>query len=104
MGFSPAAVVWHHRRNSIRAYWKQQRGYGKAEALLKEKWPEKYNALGNLRWSGRLYGRGLSQMITWRRERIYHGTAGTGLFQSVYQPAPGVLGALPLLSLLTDFS
>src|SRR5262249_21365247 len=39
LGFHPAAVVWHHRRNSIRAYWRQQRGYGKAEALLEQKWP-----------------------------------------------------------------
>ena len=46
LGFSPAAVVWHHRRNSMRAYWKQQRGYGKAEAMLERKWPEKYNAAG----------------------------------------------------------
>src|SRR5205814_5918377 len=30
LGFSPGAVVWHHRRNSIRAYWRQQSGYGKA--------------------------------------------------------------------------
>ena len=40
IGFSPAAMVWHHRRNSVRAYWRQQRGYGKAEALLERKWPE----------------------------------------------------------------
>src|SRR6185503_10024926 len=44
IGFNPAAMVWHHRRNSLRAYWKQQKGYGKAEALLEAKWPEKYNA------------------------------------------------------------
>src|SRR6266540_3752802 len=43
IGYSPAAVVWHHRRNSIRAYWRQQRGYGRAEALLERKWPERYN-------------------------------------------------------------
>jgi cellulose synthase/poly-beta-1,6-N-acetylglucosamine synthase-like glycosyltransferase len=30
IGYCPTAVVWHHRRNSIRAYWKQQYGYGKA--------------------------------------------------------------------------
>src|SRR5207302_9705297 len=24
LGFSPAAVVWHHRRDSVRALWKQQ--------------------------------------------------------------------------------
>src|SRR6266545_4309085 len=39
LGFSPSAVVWHHRRNSVRAYWRQQRGYGEAEALLERKWP-----------------------------------------------------------------
>jgi GT2 family glycosyltransferase len=96
LGFSPAAVVWHHRRNSVRAYWEQQKGYGRADAMLGKKWPEKYNALGNLRWAGWLYGRGLSQMIGWGRERIYHGTGGTGLFQSVYQPTPGAFGTLPL--------
>src|SRR3990172_1489422 len=38
LGFSPAAFVWHHRRGSLRAFWKQQFGYGKAEALLEKKW------------------------------------------------------------------
>ena len=50
LGFSPAAMVWHHRRNSLRTYWKQQKGYGKAEALLENKWPEKYNAAGHITW------------------------------------------------------
>jgi GT2 family glycosyltransferase len=96
LGFSPAAMVWHHPRGTVRAYWEQQKGYGKADAMLGRKWPEKYNALGNLRWAGRLYGRGLPRQIGRRRERIYHGTAGTGLFQSVYQPESATLGALPL--------
>ena len=48
----PAAVVWHHRRNSVKAYWKQQKGYGKAEGLLARKWPEKYNAAGHVSWFG----------------------------------------------------
>ena len=43
----------------VRAYWRQQSGYGKAEALLERKWPEKYNAAGHRTWSGRLYGNGL---------------------------------------------
>src|SRR6184192_3753850 len=46
LGFSPAAMGWHHRRDSVRAFWKQQVGYGKAEALLERKWPEKYNVAG----------------------------------------------------------
>ncbi|MEJ7678557.1 MAG: glycosyltransferase family 2 protein [Segetibacter sp.] len=50
IGFHPSALVWHHRRNSLEAYWKQQYGYGKAEALLESKWPEKYNGFGHLTW------------------------------------------------------
>ncbi len=60
IGFSPSAIVWHHRRNSVKAYWKHQKGYGKAEALLEQKWPEKYYVLGYLKWNGRLYGKGQS--------------------------------------------
>ena len=96
LGFAPAAMVWHHRRSSVRAYWQQQKGYGKADAMLARKWPEKYNAVGNLRWEGRLYGKGISNRSGWRRNRIFHGTWGTALFQSVYLPAPDVLGRLPL--------
>src|SRR5208337_2332649 len=39
LGFNPAAMVWHHRRNSIKSYWKQQLNYGKAEGCLERKWP-----------------------------------------------------------------
>src|ERR1044071_8257844 len=48
IGFHPAALVWHHRRNFLKNYWRQQQGYGKAEALLEGKWPEKYNSAGHL--------------------------------------------------------
>ena len=34
LGFCPAAFVWHFRRNTIKAYYGQQRGYGRAEAML----------------------------------------------------------------------
>jgi GT2 family glycosyltransferase len=95
IGFSPAAVVWHHRRNSIRMYWRQQKGYGKAEALLEQKWPDKYNCVGHLHWSGQLYGKGLVQMLGWGLERIYHGTWGSAPFQSLYQSAPDLWSALP---------
>jgi O-antigen biosynthesis protein len=84
LGFSAAAMVWHHRRNSIRAYLRQQIGYGDAEALLERKWPEKYNAAGHVSWAGRLYGKGLTQTLG-GRSRIYHGTWGSAPFQSVYR-------------------
>jgi GT2 family glycosyltransferase len=97
LGFHPAALVWHHRRNSLRAYWKQQRGYGKAEALLQQKWPQKYNGTGHLSWAGRIYSRGLTRSLDLRRGRIYHGTWGTAPFQRLYQPAPIALYSLPLI-------
>src|SRR5439155_16770045 len=96
LGFQPASVVWHHRRGSLRGYWKQQAGYGKAEALLERKWPEKYNAAGHPSWGGRLYGPGLPPYL-WPRQRVYHGIWGSAPFQSVYEPASGLLGALPLM-------
>ena len=36
-------------------YCRQQRGYGRAEALLERKWPERYNRGGHLAWAGRVY-------------------------------------------------
>ena len=97
LGFHPGAVVWHHRRNSVRMYWKQQKGYGRAEALLERKWPEKYNGAGHVNWAGSLYGLGLTRTILSRPARVYQGSWGSALFQSLYQPAPGVLAALPLM-------
>src|SRR5688500_4818535 len=97
LGFSPAAMVWHHRRSSVRAYWRQQQGYGRAEALLEAKWPEKYNAAGHLAWAGRLYGKGLTEALRWKNGRVYQGIWGTAPFQSVYQPAAGALASLPLM-------
>ena len=96
IGFSPAAMVWHHRRNSLRAYWKQQIGYGRAEALLEAKWPEKYNPGGHFTWAGRLYGTGLTLPLRSRR-RIYQGSWGTGLFQSEQPYFPSLVASLPLM-------
>ncbi|MDQ5851719.1 MAG: glycosyltransferase, partial [Chloroflexota bacterium] len=96
LGFSPAALVWHHRRNSVRAYWRQQKNYGKAEALLERKWPAKYSATGHLRWTGQVYGKGLTRVLG-RVGRIYQGTWGSALFQRLYQPAPSTLQMLPLM-------
>ncbi len=86
IGFSPTALVWHHRRSSIRRYWKQQVGYGRAEALLERKSPEKYNMFGQLKWHGRIYGRGVSlDLSSLFVGRVYQGVWGTAPFQSLYQ-------------------
>lgn len=97
IGFHPSALVWHHRRNSLMAYWKQQKGYGKAEALLESKWPQKYNAFGHLEWAGRIYGNGFTIPIKTKKDKIFHGTWGSALFQSVYEPAEGFFKSIPLM-------
>ena len=88
IGFHPGAMVWHHRRQNILTYLKQQSGYGRAEAALERKWPAKYNAAGQPAWHGRIYGLGRLAALTLGRSRIYHGTWGSALFQSLYEPAP----------------
>jgi GT2 family glycosyltransferase len=94
IGFNPGAMVWHHRRQTVFTYWRQQSGYGRAEALLERKWPAKYNAAGQPAWHGRIYGAGWVTFLGWRRSRIYHGTWGSALFQSLYEPAPSSLWSL----------
>jgi hypothetical protein len=97
LGFAPAAVVWHHRRNSVRAYWKQQRGYGRAEALLEAKWPQRYNAAGHVSWRGQLYGRGLTLSLGSLQSRVYRGVWGSAPFQCLYQGRPAAWLELPLM-------
>ena len=94
IGFSPAATVWHYRRNTVQAYLKQQMGYGKAEALLYFKHPYRFNLLGQSRWLGRIYGE-LTAAVLSRRPIIYFGAFGRGLFQSMYEPPSSLLAYLP---------
>jgi GT2 family glycosyltransferase len=97
LGFDPAAVVWHRRRHTVRGFWRQQIGYGKAEALLERKWPKKYNATGHVTWAGRLYAKGVSNILYGARSSIYYGVWGTGLFQWRHGGAGRVLRSLPLM-------
>jgi GT2 family glycosyltransferase len=90
IAFSPAAVVWHHARSTVSAYWRQQCGYGAAEALLAAKWPDKYNAAGHVTWGGRVYGPGVYP-FPFTRSRIYAGTWGNAPFQSREVTPPGWL-------------
>jgi hypothetical protein len=79
---------WHHRRSSITAYLKQQYSYAKAEALLAEKWPGKYNGVGHdvARASLRQGRRG----PLFQRCGSIAGKWGSALFQSIYEPSPGL--------------
>jgi GT2 family glycosyltransferase len=97
IGFSPGAAVLHRRRSSVRAYLRQQRGYGRAEALLERKHPEKYSTAGHVDWAGRLYGNGAAQHRGGWRWRVYYGGWGTAFYQSLYGPRRGLLESLPLM-------
>jgi GT2 family glycosyltransferase len=97
IGFAAGAFVWHHRRNTIKKFWKQQQGYGKAEALLEKKWPEKFNKVGHLSWGGRIYGNGNMDNLIFNNWRIYHGTWGMAPFQSIYSTNSGSLLSVTLM-------
>jgi GT2 family glycosyltransferase len=98
IGYCAAAVVWHHRRDSVRAYLRQQRGYGTAEATLERKWPARYSAGGHVTWRGRVYGESAPRHATGRlRWRVYHGVWGSALFQSLYEPARGDMNGIALM-------
>ncbi len=81
--FVPGAMVWHHRRFTIRAYLTQQFGYGCAEALLMKEHPERFGFLGGARWRGGIYGdqHPADHPV---EGSIFHGPFGLGAFQVIY--------------------
>jgi O-antigen biosynthesis protein len=91
IAFSPSAIVWHHRRSTIRGFWRQQVGYGEAEAHLQRTYPGRFNWFGDLVWAGSIYDgahtrlrrEGLPSVF---RPRVYQGRFGSAQFQSIYQP------------------
>jgi GT2 family glycosyltransferase len=97
LGFAHSATVWHHCRNSVKTYLKQQWNYGVAEALLQKKWPEKYSAAGHPMWCGRIYSPGITRGLNSLRSRIYYGVWGSALFQRLYEPAPSSFESLLLM-------
>src|SRR5262249_28515465 len=92
--FAPGAVVWHHRRQTPRAYVRQQAGYGKAEPLLRFQHPERFKPRGEEKWSGSLYGASL-QGLCLDAAIICRGAFGAGLFQCIYQPRPAHWAMVP---------
>src|SRR5439155_146583 len=56
IAFSPTAIVWHHRRFTLRAFRKQQEGYGEAESLLRFKHLVFFGPTGTAKWRGQIYG------------------------------------------------
>jgi GT2 family glycosyltransferase len=95
LGFAAPAFVWHHRRATLGDYFRQQAGYGEAEALLLAKHPEHFNALGGAQWQGRI-GNPTQRDLPWQRSVIYRGVFATAPFQTLYTPSAD--GLLPLLT------
>jgi GT2 family glycosyltransferase len=91
IAFAPGGFVWHHRRATVRAFLKQQKGYGYAESQLRRRYPGRFNVFGHLVWTGGIYDGvhhalrmdGLPRLL---QPRVYHGRFGGAQFQSLYQP------------------
>ena len=93
LGFCPSAFVWHFRRNTIKAYYGQQRGYGRAEAMLYARYPERFNALGQIKWHGTIPG--LARTVPGGSRRRVRWTAARPGLQTVFDPALSVAGFIP---------
>lgn len=101
VAFSPAAQVHHHRRNTVRGYLRQQRGYGRAERMLAGQHRHRFNRWGAARWSGFVYGgpRILPRLLM---PLVYHGPMGVAPFQTELRDraAPAVMWASAMVPLL----
>ena len=93
IGFAPAALVWHRHRSTVRAYWRQQVGYGEGETWLALKHPDKFIG-GDMLWRGRIYSP-LPFVRALYRDRLNTGTWGTAAFPSVYNIGASGLTFLP---------
>ena len=83
IGFAGAALVWHHHRTSVKAYWRQQVGYGEGETWLMAHHPEKFLD-GHMLWRGRIYSPLPFVRSLWST-KINAGVWGTAAFPSVYR-------------------
>ena len=84
IGFATAAFVWHHRRFTFKAFFKQQAGYGEAEAILRQKHFSLFSHNGSAHWRGVIYGEPIGESL-FHRPCIYHGSFGAGFYQFIYQ-------------------
>ena len=82
LAYASGGTVIHRRRATIDAYLRQQVGYGRGEAILARKYPNRVGpgrgAYGRGGWFARWFGAGA---------RVYYGAFGRGLFQSLYRDA-----------------
>jgi hypothetical protein len=90
--YQPGAMVWHERRQSIRAYFRQQAGYGRAEAALIAQHPHRFAKLGGARWRGVVYDQ--AGRTAGLRGIVYAGVFGTAPYQFLYALPSGPVAAV----------
>ena len=84
IGYASGAMVWHHRRCTVRSYFKQQKGYGRSEAMVQFKHPQRFIRPGTPAFRGVIYGDGAVGLPV-IPPRIYHGRFGSAPFQTIYR-------------------
>jgi hypothetical protein len=102
LGVSWGAMVWHHRRPTVRTFLRQQRSYGCGEAWLSNDWPERFNSLGHQVQAGSAPGRPRSS----QPRGIYQGAGDGPLWRSLATMPewPLLLLALAVLASLGVFA
>ncbi len=93
IGFAPSALVWHHHRATVKAYWRQQVGYGEGETWLAAHHPEKF-VNGQMLWHGHIYSH-LPFVRSLTTRSVNTGVWGTAAFPSVYSTDTNPLQFLP---------
>ena len=89
IGFAPAALVWHHHRPSIGAFWRQQVGYGEGEVWLQPHHPDKFVG-SRIQWRGHVYSPLPFVRVAVRhlrqRRAVGHGAVPVGVHRSARRP------------------
>jgi len=93
IAFAPAALVWHHHRSRLAAYWRQQVGYGEGEAWLRLRHRHRFWRSG-VAWRGRIYSP-LPFVRSLTESRVHSGVWGTAAFPTVYHMRAHAMQALP---------
>lgn len=95
IGFTSGAMVWHSPRRTFKAYFRQQCGYGRAEAMLAGKHRLRFERFLGIRWRGCIYGpSSLQQVGRGSGTMIYRGIFAMAGFQAVYGNSGGIWAAL----------
>ncbi|MGD9902576.1 MAG: glycosyltransferase [Vicinamibacterales bacterium] len=93
IAFAPSALVWHHHRPSVGAFWRQQVGYGEGEVWLRPHHPDKFVG-SKIHWRGHVYSP-LPSIRALFETFVNTGQWGTAPFPSVYRTDASPIGYAP---------